>query len=134
LAQALAERLRVPTECRELADVVAREHGHLHGSASLGAAALLRLFERCDALRRPARFGAILQACACDARGRAGLQDRPYPPATRLAPLLQVALAVDTAAVAAEAAATGRRGPDIGVAIQQARTGALSLALGSAQA
>jgi tRNA nucleotidyltransferase (CCA-adding enzyme) len=129
LAQALAERLRVPTECRELADVVAREHGHLHGSASLGAAALLRLFERCDALRRPARFGAILQACACDARGRAGLQDRPYMPATRLPPLLQAALAVDTAAVAADAAAAGRRGPEIGVAIQQARAEALSLAV-----
>jgi tRNA nucleotidyltransferase (CCA-adding enzyme) len=125
----LAERLRVPTECRELADVVAREHGHLHGSASLGAAALLRLFERCDALRRPARFGAILQACACDARGRAGLQDRPYMPATRLPPLLQAALAVDTAAVAADAAAAGRRGPEIGVAIQQARAEALSLAV-----
>ncbi|MDE2505467.1 MAG: multifunctional CCA addition/repair protein, partial [Burkholderiales bacterium] len=56
LAAALAERLRVPNACRELADVVAREHGHVHGSGALGAAALLRLFERCDALRRPERL------------------------------------------------------------------------------
>lgn len=121
LAQALAERLRVPNDCRELADVVAREHGHLHASATLGAAALLRLFERCDAIRRPERFAAVLQACECDARGRTGLQDRPYEPARRLPPLLQAALQVDTAAVAAAAAQAGRKGPDIGAAIQAAR-------------
>jgi tRNA nucleotidyltransferase (CCA-adding enzyme) len=121
LAQALAERLRVPNDCRELADVVAREHGHLHASATLGAAALLRLFERCDAIRRPERFAAVLQACECDARGRTGLQDRPYEPTRRLPPLLQAALQVDTAAVAAAAAQAGRKGPDIGAAIQAAR-------------
>jgi tRNA nucleotidyltransferase (CCA-adding enzyme) len=121
LAQALAERLRVPNDCRELADVVAREHGHLHASATLGAAALLRLFERCDAIRRPERFAAVLQACECDARGRTGLQDRPYEPARRLPPLLQAALQVDTAAVAAAAAQAGRKGPDIGAAIRAAR-------------
>ena len=64
LAAVLAERLRVPNDCRELADVVAREHGHLHASGPLGAAALVRLFERCDALRRPERFVQVLQACA----------------------------------------------------------------------
>jgi tRNA nucleotidyltransferase (CCA-adding enzyme) len=36
MARALAERLRVPGDCRELADVVAREHGHVHASGSLG--------------------------------------------------------------------------------------------------
>jgi tRNA nucleotidyltransferase (CCA-adding enzyme) len=110
---------------------VAREHGHLHASATLGAAALLRLFERCDALRRPERFAAVLQACECDARGRTGLQDRPYEPARRLPPLLQAALQVDTAAVAAAAAQAGRKGPDIGAAIQAARVQRLQAALGS---
>jgi tRNA nucleotidyltransferase (CCA-adding enzyme) len=130
LAQALAERLRVPTECRELADVVAREHGHVHGSEALGPAALLRLFERCDALRRPARFDAVLQACECDARGRTGFQERPYRPAARLPGLLRTALSVDTARIAADAAARGRRGPEIGAAIQQARTAELARAMG----
>jgi tRNA nucleotidyltransferase (CCA-adding enzyme) len=124
-AAALADRLRVPTDCRELADVVAREHGHVHASGTLGAAALLRLFERCDALRRPQRFAQVLLACECDARGRAGLHDRPYEPATRLPPLLQAALAIDSAAAAA-AVAQGRRGPDIGAAVQAARTAAIA--------
>jgi tRNA nucleotidyltransferase (CCA-adding enzyme) len=132
LVRALAERLRVPTDCRELADVVAREHGNIHGSGSLGAAALLRLFERCDALRRPARFDQVMQACECDARGRAGLLDRPYTPAARLPGLLQAALAVDTAQVAASAAASGSKGPAIGEAIHTARTVAVQAALAAA--
>jgi tRNA nucleotidyltransferase (CCA-adding enzyme) len=129
LAAALAERLRVPTDCRELADTVAREHGNLHASAPLNATAVLRLLERCDALRRPDRFAQVLMACACDARGRTGLQDRPYAPATRLPPLLQAALRIDTASVAAEAAARGRQGPEIGDAVRQARVSAIHAAL-----
>ena len=129
LARSLAERLRVPTDCRELADVVAREHGHVHASGTLGAAALLRLFERCDAMRRPERFGDVLLACECDARGRTGLEDRPYAPAAHLPGLLQAALGVDTAGIAAGAMARGQSGPAIGQAIQAARVAALQAAL-----
>ncbi|MBK8107900.1 MAG: multifunctional CCA addition/repair protein [Betaproteobacteria bacterium] len=131
LARRLADRLRVPTECRELADVVAREHGNVHRSAGLDAAAVLRLFERCDALRRPARFAQVLQACECDSRGRSGREHEPYAPALRLPPLLQAALAVDTAAVAAEAVARGRTGPAIGEAVHAARQAAVSAAIAS---
>ena len=74
LLKAVAERLRVPVDCRETADVVAREHGNIHRSGELSAAALLRLLERCDALRKPDRFAEVLLACECDARGRLGLE------------------------------------------------------------
>ncbi len=129
LAQALGERWRVNSDCRELADVVAREHGHIHASANLSATALLRLFERCDAIRRPERFTAVLQACECDARGRTGLQEQPYLPAQRLPPLLHTALQVDTAQVAEQAAQAGQRGPEIGAAIQAARVAQIRLHL-----
>ena len=129
LAHQLGERLRVPTDCRELADVVAREHGHLHASGALGAAALVRLFERCDALRRPERFVQVLQACECDARGRFGRESVPYAPALRLPALLRAAQAIASAEVAAEAAAKGRRGPDIGAAVHAARVAAVAAAL-----
>src|SRR5512147_2573700 len=78
LLQAVADRWRVPTACRELAEVVAREHGNVHRSDALGAAALVRLLERCDALRRPERFADVLLACECDARGRTGKEDDAY--------------------------------------------------------
>jgi tRNA nucleotidyltransferase (CCA-adding enzyme) len=132
LAARVAERLRVSGECRELADMVAREHVHVHMSGGLGAAALLRLFERCDALRRPERFADVLLACECDARGRGGRAEQAYAPATRLPPLLARALAVDTAAVAAAAAARGARGPAVGEAVRAARIEALHAALGTA--
>lgn len=125
LAQAVAERWRVPADCHELGDVVAREHGNIHRSASLGAAAVLRLLERCDALRRPQRFEQALWACECDARGRAGLQDSDYPPRQRLAAALAAALAIDAASAAAEASARGASGPAIGEAVRRARLAAL---------
>ena len=125
LTHALCERWRVPTECRELAVVVAREHGHVHRSGELGAAALVRLLERCDAFRKPARFDAILLACECDARGRTGFADVPYAPRPRLRAAQAAALGVDTAAVAADAAARGLAGPAIGAQIHAARVRAV---------
>lgn len=125
LAQAVAERLRVPNDCRELADAVAREHGNVHRSEGLDAAAQMRLLERCDAIRRPARFAELLLACECDARGRTGLEDRPYPQRERLQRALDAALAIDTAAVAVEAMARGVKGPGIGDAVRAARVAAI---------
>ncbi len=132
LLRALNERLRVPTDCRELADVVAREHGNVHRSGEFGAAALVRLLERCDAFRKPARFDEVLLACECDARGRLGFEDTPYAPSPRLAAALAAARAVDTAQIAAAAAARGERGPAVGTAIQRQRIEAVGAALGIA--
>jgi tRNA nucleotidyltransferase (CCA-adding enzyme) len=125
LADALAERLRVPGDCRELGDVVAREHGNIHRSEALGAQAVLRLLERCDALRRPERFEQALLACECDARGRLGLQDAPYPQRARLAAALEAVLAVDATAAAATALSAGAAGPAVGEAVRRARLAAL---------
>lgn len=125
LARKVAERLRVPNDCRELADVVAREHGNIHRSGELAAAALLRLLERCDAIRQPARFALVLLACECDARGRLGLEDAPYPQRARLAAALDQALAVVTADIAAQAATEGKKGRAVGEAVATARTQAL---------
>lgn len=128
LLRDVSERLRVPNDCRELADVVAREHGNVHRSAEFGPEAVLRLLERCDGVRKPARFRELLLACECDARGRLGLEDGPYPQGRRLAAALDTVLAVDTAAVSAEAIARGLKGPAIGDAITQARLVALTAA------
>lgn len=130
LLRGLNERLRVPIDCRELADVVAREHGNVHRSGEFGAAALVRLLERCDAFRKPARFHEVLLACESDARGRLGFEDTAYAPSQRLAAALVAARAVDTAQVASAAAARGESGPAVGTAIQQRRIEAVGAALG----
>jgi len=121
LLKDVCNRLRVPNECRELADVVAREHGNIHRSAEFGAAAIVRLLERCDAFRKPQRFEQVLLACECDARGRLGLEETPYPQRDRLLAALAAARAVDTALVAEQARGEGRAGDAIGERIQHAR-------------
>ena len=122
----LAQRLRMPVDCRELAEVVAREHGNIHRSGELNPAATLRLLERCDALRQPARMLSVLWACECDARGRLGFEDAPYPQRQRLGDALEKVLAVATAPIAAQAQAQGLKGPMVGQWIQAARVQALS--------
>ncbi|MBU7576172.1 MAG: multifunctional CCA addition/repair protein [Hydrogenophaga sp.] len=131
LLKGVCERLRVPTDCRELADVVAREHGNIHRSGDFSAGAVERLLERCDALRKPARFHEVLLACECDARGRLGLEEEPYPPRERLALALSASRSVDTAVVAAQAQADGLSGQRVGERIHRARVTAVSQALGA---
>jgi tRNA nucleotidyltransferase (CCA-adding enzyme) len=129
LLKGVCERLRVPTDCRELADVVAREHGNIHRSAEFGAAALVRLLERCDAFRKPQRFDEVLLACECDARGRLGLEDAAYPQRERLARVLQAAQSVATEPVAQAAQAAGLSGAKIGEMIHAARVRAVQQGL-----
>ena len=133
LLRGLCERWRVPVPCRELAEVVAREHGHVHGAMSFGADALLRLLVRCDAIRRPDRFERVLMACECDARGRLGLQDRHYPQAVHLHNMLKAALSVDTASLSALAMQQGLSGMEVGAQIEQARVKAIASALADSQ-
>lgn len=138
LLKGVCERWRVPRESRELADVVAREHGHIHRSGSFGGAAVLRLLERCDAIRRPERFSEVLLACECDARGRLGFENSTYPQRERLAEALDAALSVNTAALArmvthqrtANAPSTqSALGPRIAEAIHSARAEAVAARL-----
>ncbi|PIT74155.1 multifunctional CCA addition/repair protein [Limnohabitans sp. G3-2] len=128
LLQKVCARLRVPSDCKDLAEVVAREHGNIHRSGDLNAEALMRLLERCDAIRQPERFARVLQACECDARGRLGLEDAAYPQAARLLKAQQAALSVETGPIAQAAATQGLQGPQIGAQITQARIRAIAQA------
>ena len=133
LARQVCERLRVPLDCKELADVVAREHGNIHASAAVSAAALVRLLERCDAFRKPQRFADVLLACECDARGRLGLQDSPYPQRNHLLGVLAVAQSVATSDIADQALAAGLAGEKIGQQIHAARVTAVRASLKTLQ-
>jgi len=132
LLLAICERWRVPVECKELAEVVAREHGHIHQSLTFGAEAVWRLLVRCDALRRPERFAQALRACECDARGRLGFTAKPYPQRPRLLELLAVAQSVDSAAISAQALSEGVTGAAIGRRLDAARLAAIAAALTNA--
>jgi len=123
-------RWRVPRAMRELAEVVAREHGHIHRCQSLSPDATLRLLDRCDAFRRPDRFKQILLACESDARGRLGLEDVPYVQATWLWEVFYQAAAVATSDVAQAAMRApefqAQRGEWIASQIHAARVAAIT--------
>ena len=129
LVRQVGERWRVPRDCTELAELVAYEHGNIHRSLDLSAAAMLRLLQRCDALRKPERFAQALWACECDARGRWGFEDAAYPQRARLQQALAVVLGVATGPIAAGAVAAGKKGAAIGQAVDAVRVQALAATL-----
>ena len=94
LVEALSDRLKVPTGYRELAVLTCRHHASVHKAAELRPTTILTLLETADAFRRPERFAELLLACESDARGRTGLENRPYPQAAYLAKARDAAAAV----------------------------------------
>ncbi len=128
-AQQLCQRIRVPVECRELAELASRECAAVHASMALDAPALLLLLERCDAFRKPARFADLLLVCECDARARIAAQDASYPQREHMSAALAAAQAVATKAVAARAQQAGVSGKRVGDMIHAARVDAVAAML-----
>jgi len=89
--ESLCQRLRVPQEHRDLAVLASRFHTHVHRGLELRATTVLEVLESADAFRRPARFVEFLEVCECDARGRLGFADRPYPQRARVEKALEAA-------------------------------------------
>ncbi|MDT3679319.1 MAG: multifunctional CCA addition/repair protein [Burkholderiaceae bacterium] len=126
LVDELCERLRVPTECRDLARIVAREHGLVHRALELRAGTITKLLERIDFARRPQRLESVLAACAADYLGRLGLGSRPYPQAQHLREAARAFASVDTASIARAHADSPQH---IRQALHEARTNAVAEAL-----
>ena len=129
----LCRRLRVPLECRELAEVTLREQDTVQHCEAMDAVALLGLLERCDAPRRPRRFEAMLLACECISKGRAAELEEAFPQRAYLLRALRTMLQVDTAGIAAHAAVDGITGPGVGEAIREARRQAIATSLRAAK-
>ncbi|HYD96489.1 MAG TPA: hypothetical protein VEC01_14260 [Noviherbaspirillum sp.] len=117
----LCERLRVPTECKELALTMEREHAQVDDSPSFNAEEIVNLLERCDAIRKPGRFRELLTACECIAQAYDEKGDFQYQASQLLNAAADAVRRVDTGAIAKRAAADGMQGPDIGKAVHSAR-------------
>jgi tRNA nucleotidyltransferase (CCA-adding enzyme) len=96
LVEALCERLKTPKEFKELAVIVAKQHGLVHKAEEIRSDTLLKLLESVDAFRRPERFELFLLACEADHRGRTGLEDTPFPQGDYLRRALSAARQVTT--------------------------------------
>jgi tRNA nucleotidyltransferase (CCA-adding enzyme) len=130
LINELSKRLRVPTDCRDLAVMTAREHGNVTRALELRPNTIVSLLERCDAFRKPERFAQMLLAAECDARGRGHetheLRFRDYPQADYLLRALAAARAVNAGAIAGQFVEDKARIPE---AIHAARVSAVKVAL-----
>jgi tRNA nucleotidyltransferase (CCA-adding enzyme) len=122
LVEDLSQRLRVPNGYRELAVLGARHHAVVHKAAELRPDTMLKLFEATDAFRRPERFAELLLVCESDARGRTGLEDRPYPQAA----YLQRARDAAAAAQLSNEDRAGLKGPEIGAKLRAKRLAAVT--------
>ncbi len=123
--KALCERLKVPTEHRQLAEAVCREHLNVHRFDELKAKTVYELISRCDGFRKPARIAQLAIACEADKRGRTGHEEDDYPQGRALREAHAAAMAVRADQVAA-----GMSGPAVGEAMQKARIEAIAAATG----
>ncbi len=99
LVEALCQRLRVPNAIRDLALLVTEFHDIVHTIERQSADALVALFDRIDAWRKPQRVEQIALTSEADARGRAGLESMAYPQGDYLRQAFALAQSVPTKAV-----------------------------------
>ena len=123
LIETLCERLRAPNDYRELALLTGKYHGVCHRAEELRPATILDTLLALDAFRRPERFEQFLLACEADSTGRPGYDRQPYPQAALLRRMLDVALSVDAAGLAAK----GLKGEALGEELRQQRIAAIRL-------
>jgi len=130
LVEQVCKRLRVPTDCRDLAVMTAREHGNVGRALQLRPNTIVKLLERCDAFRKPARFSQMLLATECDSRGRIGpsasYQDAPFPQAAYLETAMAAARAVNAGEIAQRCLDNPQRIPEF---VHRERVKAVKIAL-----
>jgi len=130
LIKELSGRLHVPTDCRDLAVMTAREHGNISRALDLRPNTIVTLFERCDAFRKPERFAQMLLASECDARGRGHetheMRYRDYPQSPYLLQALAAARGVNAGEIAGRYVENKEKIPE---AIHAARVSAVKAAL-----
>lgn len=68
----LSNRIKAPRACSDLARLLSYDHTTFYYLPELTVGAVLDVFKRTDALRRPERFVQLLQCTQADTRGRGG--------------------------------------------------------------
>jgi tRNA nucleotidyltransferase (CCA-adding enzyme) len=121
IAAALVKRLKVPQDCRDAAMLAARFAAKVGRARGLAPSELLALLMAADALRRPERLSALLEACAVDADEDAAT----WVPANTIREALDVVRNVDAGAIARAAAGKKSTERSVGEAVRKARLTAL---------
>lgn len=125
IVEALCQRLRVPNQVRDLALVVTEFHDVVHTIERQPADALIALFDRIDAWRKPDRVEKMALTSEADARGRAGLESMAYPQGD----YLRQAFALSQAVPTKDVVAAGFKGAEVREELTRRRVAVLQAEL-----
>ncbi len=81
LLEGICQRLRVPNQHKKLAAKVIRYHTHCHRALELRPATLTDVLHALGGFNNDSLVDDFLIACEADAKGRTGLENKPYPQA-----------------------------------------------------
>jgi tRNA nucleotidyltransferase (CCA-adding enzyme) len=123
--ESACQRLRAPNDCRDLAVMTAREQEQVMQGLAFSPEALVDLFQRCDAYRKPQRF--IDMLCAIECVHAAASHDAVFPQSAYLETKLDAALQVRSGDIAAQVVQRHPGEPQrIAEAVRAARIAAVS--------
>ncbi|SHO59086.1 multifunctional CCA addition/repair protein [Vibrio quintilis] len=95
LIQSLCQRIRVPSEYRDLALLVCEHHSSIHHIAELSAEAILHVFNQIDVWRKPQQLQDVLLCCQADYQGRSLFEGQSYPQRQVAEKTYQAALSIN---------------------------------------
>ncbi|WP_428944239.1 multifunctional CCA addition/repair protein [Pantoea sp. FN060301] len=121
LVEGVCQRLRVPNTLRDLALLVTEFHDLVHTIGRQPAEALVALFDRLDAWRKPQRIEQIALTSEADARGRTGFENNAYPQGDYLRKAFEIVQNVSTK----EVVAAGYKGAEVREELTRRRIAAL---------
>jgi tRNA nucleotidyltransferase (CCA-adding enzyme) len=122
ILEQMCSRLRVPNSFKALALQVMQYHSHCHRAFELRASTLTDTLAALGAFKPVNRLPEFLLACEADAKGRAGLENVPYPQAKLLSGAAKVGALIDTSSIVN----SELKGAQIGEAIRRLRIKAIS--------
>lgn len=122
ILEQMCARLRIPNAFRSLAMQVMRFHTHCHKALELRASTLTDTLSALGAFKAHHHLNEFLMACEADARGRSGLENRPYPQADFLRGAARAGASVEVNDIVNK----DLSGPQIGEAIRRLRIKAIA--------
>ena len=122
LTNKLCERLKIPNKYRNLAVRVARHHLLCHQALSASSGDVVELLAQLGAWTQNSYVEAFGNCCMADARGRTGLESRPYPQKDFLIQCEEASGSVDASTLVER----GFEGKALGEKLKQLRAEAIS--------
>lgn len=121
LVEQLCKRLRIPNQYKNLAVKVTRHHLHCHTCMRSRPEDIVTLLDHLSAWSENSKVDQFTNCCMADARGRSGLETRPYPQREFLAECVEAAADISMESILV----AGFKGAEIGARIAELRAQSL---------